>query len=233
MRLIVIFILVFMCACSAKRPVARSANLAPSYDVTPESIDTRTVVGQSDELSAASLRQLNEAAHKPSFGLIQGFYQLPVSLPGGAVAISQANVFGQSYQSFYLQNSGEHPYAVEPMSAAQAQVLSTSVNHLLDAGIRLSDVNMADAMKIMQAEQRIIEKKDALLPGRSLPSGVDMLVSIQSGMGATGPVFVGRVIRTRDGQLFALQTWPNAGPYSLEPLIRHIVTDSLKRLAGE
>jgi hypothetical protein len=99
--------------------------------------------------------------------------------------------------------------------------------------VRFVEVSMADAAKVMQAEQAVIEGKVAIFPGRSVPSGVDLLVSIQKGKGATGPVYLGRVIRSKDGRLLALATQPDAGPYSLSPLVQKIVSDSLRRLADE
>lgn len=93
------------------------------------------------------------------------------------------------------------------------------------------EVSMADANRVMDAEKRMIDTKKAWFPGRQLPSGVNLLISIQRGEGLYGPAFVGRVIQTKDGRLLALATQVDAGPMSLEPLLSQLVSDALRRLA--
>jgi len=66
-----------------------------------------------------------------------------------------------------------------------------------------------------------------------VPSGVDLLLSVEKGYGSYGPIYVGRVIRTKDGQLCALSTVIDAGPTSLGPLVSKLVKDSLRRLSAK
>lgn len=219
--------------CSTGRPIQSGTLRNAEPGAQPESVEQRNVAGQVGAMDHAELKALNKKAGSPTFGLIMGFYQLPQAMPAGAVSVQQGVVFGQAYSNYKLENLGTKPYAVVPASAEQSEVLSSSMNHLLDAGVRFVEVSTADAAKVMQAEQQVIEGKAAVFPGRSVPSGVDLLVSIQKGQGASGPVYVGRVIRSGDGRLLALMTQPNAGPYSLSPLIQKMVSDSLKRLTND
>lgn len=219
-------------SCSRK-PIQSSGTLpAPNYQrVTPEppkqhQVDSMPMVLESD------LKLWNEKAGKPTFGLIPAFYQLPVSMPAGAVHIENAQVFGMSYQSFWLSNAGPKSYAIEPASTEQAQVFSRVMNRMLDAGVRFALVSMADANRVLESEKEVIEGKTTWFPGRQLPSGVDFLISIQQGQGLYGPAFVGRVIQSKNGQLLALVTQTDAGPTSLEPLLYQLVSDALRRLAN-
>lgn len=216
----------------SRKPIQSSGSLPQtSYQsVTPEAIEQREVI-QNAKFSSQVLKAWNEKAGRPTFGIIPAFYQLPVSMPAGAVRIEQGRIFGASYQSFQLSNAGPKPYAIESVSIEQSQAISNVVNQMLDAGVKLVEVSMADANRVMKAEQQVIEGKTGWFPGRQLPSGVGLLVSIQKGQGLYGPAFVGRVIQSKDGQLLALATQVDAGPLSLEPLLRQLIADALRRLA--
>lgn len=219
-------------ACSRK-PIQSSGTLPQPYyqSTSPEQIDKHEVAS-APIASQADLKAWNLKAGRPTFGLIPAFYQLPVSMPAGAVRIESARVFGASYQSFQLSNTGPRPYALEPTSTEQAQVFSKVMNQMLDAGVRFVEVSMADANRVLESEKNVIEGKTAWFPGRQLPSGVNLLISIQRGQGLYGPAFVGRVIQSKDGQLLALATGVDAGPMSLEPLLNQLVSDALRRLAN-
>ncbi len=216
--------------CSA-RPIKSSADLLSSQTAIPSVIESRSTDGAKDNLDIGNLHKLNQKAGKPTFGLIMGFYQLPSTMPAGAVSISEGYVFGEPYRSFWFQKSDIKPYAVLPASSQQSEVLAASLNKMLDAGIRFREISMADAVKVMQAEQKMMKRKETWLFPSSLASGVDLLVSVQKGLGETGPIYVGRVIATKDGRLLALATFPDAGPYALQPLIDQLVSDALRRLA--
>lgn len=226
-------VLLALGACSRK-PIQSSGTLPSpiNYQTAPAAIDSH-VVASTPVASSQDLRNWNEKAGRPTFGLIPAFYQLPVSMPGGAVHIEQANVFGASYQSFFLSNAGPKPYVIQPASVQQSQVFSQVMNQMLDSGVRFVEVSMADANRVLESEKKVIEGKSAWFPGRQLPSGVDLLVSIQHGEGLYGPAFVGRVVRSLDGRLLALATQMDAGPLSLQPLLQQLVSDSLRRLADE
>ena len=122
---------------------------------------------------------------------------------------------------------------MEPLSPQQSDVLIHAMNEFLDAGVRFVEVSMGDALKVMQAEEKALQTKRILFPGRSVPPGVDLLISIQKGFTEAGPVYLGRVIRTSDGRLIALQSEPDQGVYSLKPIVKQLVLDSIRRLAQE
>ncbi len=231
-RIIVCVTALSILACSRK-PIQSSGTLPQlSYQaVKPEPIEKHDVAS-APVASQADLKAWNEKAGRPTFGLIPAFYQLPVSMPAGAVHIEQGQVFGASYQSFWLSNAGPKPYAIEPASTQQAQVFSKVMNQMLDAGVRFVEVSMADANRVLDSEKKVIEGRTSWFPGQQLPSGVNLLISIQRGEGLYGPAFVGRVIQTKDGQLLALATGVDAGPLSLEPLLSQLVSDALRRLAN-
>lgn len=231
-KALVVVALLSFTACSRK-PILSSGTLPEtSYqEVKPQEIEKHDIITM-PVASQTQLKAWNQKAGRPTFGLIPAFYQLPVSMPAGAVHIQSAQVFGASYQSFMLSNTGPKPYVIEPASTEQSQVFSKAMNQMLDAGIRFVEVSMADANRVLESEKKVIEGKTAWFPGRQLPSGVALLISIQRGQGLYGPAFVGRVIQSSNGQLLALATVVDAGPMSLEPLLGQLVSDALRRLAN-
>lgn len=196
-------------------------------------ISEHSVKGPDSEISIEDLRALNTKASKPTFGIIKGFYQLPETFPHGAIALERARSFGFEYESITISRIGTKPFVIMPASADETEAISMSMNQLMDAGIRFVEVSLADATKIIEAEKVAIAKKTWMFPSSSIPSGVDLLLSIERGYGNSGPIYVGRVIRTKDGQLFALSTEPDVGPYSMSPLISRLVKSSLGRLGGQ
>lgn len=228
-------LLMLVCVGCSRKPIQSSGTLPTPYSqgIGPVVIEQRSMEDEGSKTSLQELKALNQKAGSPTFGLIPAFYQLPESMPAGAVHIEQGQVFGTSYQSFWLQNAGPKTYAILPASVEQSQVFSKTMNEMLDAGVRFVEVSMADANQIIQAEKQVIEGKTTWFPGRQLPSGVALLVSIQRGQGLDGPTYVGRVIQGQDGRLLALATQIDAGPLSLEPLLKKLVSDSLRRLADE
>jgi len=204
------------------------AHKIPGSSVEP--IESRSVAG-TRQVSSKRLSVLNSKAGAPSFGLIKSFYQLPISAPVGAAEFEEGYFFGQPYRSIRLEGMDAKPYAVLPASAAEAQVMESSISRFLDAGIRFAEVSMADALEIMKAEKNAIEKKGRIVLSHSVPSGVDLLISIQKGHGPMGSVYMGRVIDTRDGRLWALSTQPDMDVYALSPLVADLVEDTLTRMA--
>jgi len=224
-------VLLLLIGCSA-RPIVSTSELPLGEKIKPEIIETRSLSGEKNEISFNELKHLNEKAGKPSFGLIMGFYQLPSTKPAGAVLFEESNVFGRSYRSFWFKDSFEKPYAVLPAAPLQLEVLVSAMNKLLNAGIEFKEVSMTDAVKIMKAEQEAIKSNKTWLVSRTLPSGVDLLISLQKGFSENGLAYSGRVISTKDGRLLALATWPDISVYSLKPLIHQLVVDSLRRLVN-
>jgi hypothetical protein len=83
----------------------------------------------------------------------------------------------------------------------------------------------------MAAEQSAADSKGVASFNQLTPSGVDLLISLQTGEGVAGTLYLGRVIRTSDGALLALASRPNIGAVSLRPLVLQLVQQSLERLA--
>ncbi len=216
--------------CSA-RPI-KSASLTPlDPGAGPAVIQKRTTAGDISQESIEELRLLNKKAGSPRFGLIKSFYQLPAAFPGGAVHIREEAGWWGAYRDIRLQNLSTKPYAIVPMSTRQGEVLEKTLRTLLDAGIRFAEVSMADAVKVIEAERRILEQKSGFFPGQLLPSGVELLITVEQGQGETGPVYLSRVIRTTDGDLLALASEPDYGVYALQSLIMKSVKDALRHAA--
>ncbi|MDA0713364.1 MAG: hypothetical protein O2897_05205 [bacterium] len=229
--LFAIFSSSILCNCTTVA-VKSSSSLPFNSAIIPEAIASRNNEN-SNEVSVQMLQKLNENAGKPTFGLIMGFYQLPSTKPAGAVEITESSVFGQPYRSFWFQETASRPYAVLPVSPYQLEILSSVMKKMLDAGIYFKEVPMADALMVMRAEEKALVSGNQWMMSRLLPSGVDLLISVQKGFSETeGRIYSGRVVSTKNGRLLALATWPDTGVYSLKPLIDSLVTDTLRRLAN-
>lgn len=216
--------------CSA-RPITSSA-LTPSYqDPAVRPISGRSVASAFSQEQIAHLRNLNEKAKSPRFAIVKSFYQLPTAFAGGAIKKESTKDFWGTYKSLEIYRLNTRPYAIVPLSPKQGEILSQTVSVLLKAGVRFVDIKMADAVKIMQAEKKAIENKSFTLPNQLLPSGADLLLSIEMGDGETGPIYLGRVVRTADGELLALEWESNYGVYALQPLITKLVEHALTSLA--
>ncbi|MES2503439.1 MAG: hypothetical protein V4534_01035 [Myxococcota bacterium] len=230
--LLTVMAVVLAGGCSRK-PIQSSGTLPTPYyrDVKVPEIEKHEMVINGPTASIEDLRAWNQKVGKPTFGLIAAFYQLPQSQLIGAVKMESGYSFGAGYQAITLKSAGPRPYAVLPASIGQTQVFTKTMNEMMDAGVKFVEVSMADANQIMRAEKKAIED-DAVWPlGQYLPSGVGYLISIEKGEGLYGPTYVGRVIGTSDGRLIALGTQLDAGPQSLEPLLKQLVSDALRRLA--
>jgi len=217
--------------CSAARSI-RSSQISKQETLKPEAVASRKYhdVQNVIEKKLESIRINNAKTGSLKFGLIKGFYQLPQVFPAGAVLIREGRVFGQPYRDFYLENLPSKSYAIIPMSPRQSDVLSGAVAQLLDVGVKFVDVSMADTIKIMEAEELALTKKKAFFPGKLVRSGADLLISIQKGYGQLGPVYVGRVIHTKNGQLLALANEIDVGAASLGKLIIRLVDDALRHM---
>lgn len=222
-------------ACSA-RPIQSgviSESRTLQETVVVPVIEKHEVKDAESEISLDELAALNKSARSPTFGIIKGFYQLPEVFPQGAISVERARSFGFDYKAITIKKLGSKAYAVTPTSAIEAEAMAAVTNRLLDAGVRFSEISMADAMKIMKAERRALASKVMVFPGSSVPSGVDLLLSFEKGYGNYGPIYVGRVIRTRDGQLLALLTVNDVGTTALGSLVSRLVKDSLRRLGAQ
>lgn len=222
--------------CSARQiqsaPISSSAigsgtqSAAPEVPVIPEH---RVQSGAAD-IDMKRLSTLNTKAKRPTFGIIKGFYQLPEAFPGGAISMKHVQGFGFSLDEVSVSRIGTRPYVIMPASAEESQAIESSMNQMMDAGIRFVEVSLADAAKIIAAERAALSKKSFVFPRQTLPSGIDLLLSMERGYGSYGPIYVGRVIRSKDGQLLALRTENDVGPIAMGTLISRLVQDSLSRL---
>lgn len=195
-----------------------------------DTIKTRSVAGQLDPAAIEKIKDLNLRAGKPRFGLIGAYYQLPLARPAGATRVS-GNVMGIPYDQTQVVPDSQRPWALQPAAAGDLEMLQSSLNALLDAGVQWTEVSMADASQLIAAEQQASGGNSLADFNKLSPSGVDLLVSIHKGRGLAGPLFVGRVVRTSDGAMLALGTQIDAGAVSLRPLIMQLVEDSLRRQA--
>jgi len=217
-------------ACSA-RPIQSSSSLADEYRAVAPPIPDSTVLEQYTQ-SVAELRKWNEQAQKPSFALIGGFYQLPETRVGPDISFRQGEFFGGGYQSLSIRGRRHERFALTPFDVGSSFGLQAALNQLLDAGVRIKEISMADAMRVMNAENRAAERNVLLLLSQTLPAGADYLISIQQGIAQDiGPVWAGRVVSTKDGQVLAFDSLPSSGQYTIQPLLNKLIGSTLRRLA--
>jgi hypothetical protein len=204
---------------------------------TPEIIEGREVDTRSDWRLGPDFGKQYEQAGRPSFAIVGGFYQLPESVPYGAIQFDEAYGFGTGMRSIRVESIPGRPYALIPASPEQTDAISTVMQKFLDGGVKFSQISMSDAVTIMNAEKKALKEpgtRHLAIPfSQLLPTQVDFLVSVQKGYGVEGPVVVGRSVRTKDGRLFAVRSQVDFGPYALEPLIYDLVNDTVMRLAKE
>ncbi len=215
-------------ACAPSIQSGHIADQRPTQN-SPEVIEGRKLGDQLDAQTLSRIRSLNEKAGKPRYGIVGGYYQLPLAHPAGASRVS-GDVAGIPYDQTRVTPDRERPWAIAPAPAAEMEMLQGSLNALLDAGVQWTEVSMADASTLISAEKQASGNGSLLDFNKLTPSGVDLLISINKGQGISGPIYVGRVVRSRDGALLALNTQPDAGPVSLRPLIWKLVDDSLRRI---
>lgn len=224
-----------MCGCFATKPIY-SHSLPAQNQTVVEPLEAHRMTAEEpfSESKMVSLQKDNQKAGSPSFGLIKGFYQLPTAKPIGAVFLEESDTLWGRYRSLHLRGTEVRPFAIVPLSPQQSDYFAKAMGKLLDAGVHFVEVSMAQAVQLMKKEEELLQHKDIRRwLGASFLPGVDCLVSIQKGYTESGPVYIGRVIRVRDGRLLAWDTEPDAGAYALAPLIMRLVSDGIRRLALE
>lgn len=179
------------------------------------------------------IRALNIKAGAPSFGVVGGYYQLPQANPAGAVSTSSGSIAGIPYDQTRVEATAARPWALQPTSTATAEMVQGTLAALLEAGVKWREVSMADATRIIEAEKSATGARSIADFNKMVPSGVDLLLSVQQGSGVAGKIVVGRVVRTRDGALLALASQPDVGAVSMRPLLLKLVEQSLERVAAE
>ena len=227
-------VIVNLMGCGTTDTQSRKLTSLPT-PLAPPTLEEHSAKGGVSDVDLKKISADNKAAHQPTFGVIRGYYQLPRShLNQRAIVAKSRGYLGES-EVIYVENSDQAQWAVTPMSAGDAEAMNRAYNALLDQGVKFVDVTMADATKIMQAEKTASTSNDTsslFVPSRSLPSGVDLLISLQRGKGEYGDIYIGRVIRTTDGSLLAMRTAVDASPATLDPVVVGLVSDSLRRIAG-
>jgi hypothetical protein len=215
-------------------PAVKTGKLAPEPQKAPPPapIKERTVAGAMDPGTLERIGELNRKAGAPSFAMIGAYYQLPVAMPAGAATIERGTAWGQPYESVRLRTTGKKDWALEPTNVEEAQMLEGTLRGLMDAGVQMKVIEMADAQQVMTAEQAAASGKGTFFPNLSIQSGADVLLSIQRGEGLGGRLILGRAVRTKDGALVGLATQIDAGPISLRPLMMRLVEDSLNHIAN-
>ncbi len=207
-------------------------NTSPEKQIEPKPV-AKHEVNAGLQVDMEELKANNEKAGSPSFGFVKSFYRLPVANPVGSVQRITGNALGIPYDSIQLQDTGKKPFALEPINVGQLDAMAIVLNDLLAAGVQLKEITMADAMKVVEAEQNALASGQLFWPNRSLASGADILLTWQSGQGLAGNVIVGRAVRTSDGALLALISTPNIGNLTLRSLVLRLISQSLAVAAAQ
>lgn len=171
-----------------------------------------------DEALKEGLKTRYQKAQRPVFALINGWYRLPSSSPVGRATV----VKSFSYRTYFEEVLIDHPkqdYVISPISGDQALALNQGLNQLLDLGVNIKEIAMADAMALAKAEE-----KAALI----LPPQVDYLVSLNKSQSERGMVLVGRVIG-KDGRLMAFRVIYQASDTNISGLLLSLFEDTLSR----
>ncbi len=210
------------CASKPKTSAIPASAQSTSGDVVNETVDDHSVkdAGAALEGRMENISALNKAVGMPSIAMIRGFYQLPVANPLGAATFQQGNIAGLPTNQTIIQPSTNRPYAVEPADVFATDASQNVINMLLQNGIKLVELPMADATNIMNAEREAIEQEQGVQWNRMTPSGADYLISVQRGQGVPGPIYLARMIRTTDGAIVAVKSVVNiGGPYNFGQLL--------------
>lgn len=177
----------------------------------------------------SSFAERYRSKYSPSFALINGYYRLPESKPYGAATVVQS----YSYQTYFeglTVTKTQRDYAVTPIDGDDAVSKNKAFNELLDAGVKIKEIAMSDALTIAEAEKKADASHKAAFFGTALPPNVDYLISVYPSSSARGPVLIGRVIK-RDGTLMAFRVMYRGGNTDLiGSLIMTLVEDTVRRI---
>jgi|SRR5579871_2799447 len=170
-------------------------------------------------------------AGSPSFGLIKGYYKLPKTRPYGAATVVKSYSYNTYFEIAMPQGDSDHGYAIEPIGGDEATALDKALNSLLDIGVKMKEISMADALTIAKAESRVDNQQGGSKWGRILPPDVDYLMSIYPSSGPSGPVLIGRVIK-KDGTLIAFRVvrYQQTTANSLGRLVISLFEDTVNRI---
>jgi hypothetical protein len=236
MRLILLGCLSLSLGC-AVTPKAQQGSLpknsSPEKQIKPAPTPKHEVKAATANIDMEALKANNQKAGAPSFAFVKSYYRLPVANPVGSATRMTGQVIGLPYDMIQLQTTNKRPWALEPVNVSQMDALATILNDLMAAGVKLNEITMADATKIVAAEQNAFAANQTFWPNRSLASGSDILLTWQTGTGIAGNVVVGRAVRTSDGALLALISTPNIGNFTLRTLVLRLIDQSLKTVVAQ
>ncbi len=226
--------LVVLTKCRASTPVSapiqsRVAAATRTTQVAP--VKERKVINSMEDLQSRieGIQLDNEKLGRPTIGLVRAFYSLPVANPIGAARFEQGSILGFPYQRNIVQQSVRRPYAIKGADVFATSIMQDTINALLESGIRLNEISMADANQIMAAERAAIEGGEPIQWNAMVPSGVDYIISVQQGRGIQGPVYLARMVRTLDGALMAVKTSIDVGaPFTLRTLLVDVIEQGFK-----
>lgn len=221
------------------------AGVTPAHSNLPDSSATKptaAIVDDHKPLVAAGanverLKAANTAAGSPTIAFVGGYYRLPIANPLGGARIISGNVAGWPINQSLVVPSTYRPYAITPLEGLEAQQMAYVVTDLAVAGVRLVQLSVADATRIMDGEKLAVDTARPMQWNQMVPAGADILVSFHEATGLGGPIYVARMVRMKDGALLAMRTTAaQAGAISLRPLLSTLIADGLEasaRLAAQ
>ncbi len=168
-------------------------------------------------------------AKSPRFAIVGGYYKLPATKPFGAATIVRSYSYNTSVEIIATKNNQEQAYAIEPISADDADMLSETLNSLLNIGVKMKEISMSDALLIAKAEAEAEKAGKKLTFGMVLPPDVDYLISVYPSRGSRGPVIIGRVIKN-DGTLVAFRVVQQYQKNMFGALVASLFEDTINRI---
>lgn len=215
--------------CNGTRAASSTLPDQSAKQAQPAPVEKRTVVGSDAEVAEriARIGEKSTALGQPAIGMVRAWYQLPQANPAGRVRRVTGVNIGFPTDLTQVELNRPTRWAITPANVAEMDAMSRVLSQLTAAGVKLVDVTAADATKLIEAEQKATGD-DLSFFNQSIASGADWLISLQQGQGAAGnAVVLGRVVRLSDGALLAVATRPNAGAWSLRPLVLDLVEQAM------
>lgn len=184
-----------------------------------------------NEEQISRIEQEYKKASSPTLGIIHAYYRLPKTQIVGAATIIKDYQFPDYMEKIEIKEQ-EKPFSIMPLSGEDALAFNGALNALLDMGITIKEISMADALLIAEAEELAVNKKDNWFLSRYLPPSVDMLMSLYKTRAQNQDVMVGRVLN-KDGRLLAFKVMEGAdSPRELKKLIISLLAEAIARING-
>jgi hypothetical protein len=223
----VILCLLFLSACNPKPFVIRPISDHGARQIIATETAAEPVY---DNANLEKLRASYRRAHSPSFGIIDGFYQLPKARPYGSATMVREYSYYSNLEAIKLEPRQHEEFVIQPLNGDEALALNKALNALLDIGVRFHEISMKDALSIAHAEKAAMKDKKNFLWSEQLGPSVDYLMSIDKAHSAQGPVLVGRVL-SKDGRLLAFRVLSQGSSSKmLSAMIMSLFEDTVTRL---